>query len=237
MGILNDLSLFVARLPLEKWLFRGPNRVEQLERMEKAIGLQQTASIVGEAVAREAAIETIAIGDAEQHPESILERLETVSPKHPLTTEETVSYQKREISKQLLAMESHYSQRMKIRGVPCDCGSSKHLLFLEQLSQETIPMVNDPSIYEEIIAWVRENEPKSTEEAARSGKYDDEYPVLSGQARDFRKNLMGSLSLAPMIEPQDQITLEEAKAEAAKVAAEEIEKAWEEERWTKEDEW
>ena len=105
----------------------------------------------------------------------------TSVPERPgLSTEETVAYQNRELGKQLLAMESHYAQRMRIAGTPCDCGATKHLLYLEQLCLETIPMVADPSTYEEIVSWVREAEPKSTEAAARSGRHDEEYPVLSG---------------------------------------------------------
>lgn len=148
----------------------------------------------------------------------------SVSPH--LTNEETVAYQKREIGKQLLAMESHYAQRMRIAGVPCDCGATKHLLYLEGLCQETIPMVNDPSPYEEILQWVKEVEPKSTEDAATSGKFDEEYPGMSGEARDFRKKVMGTLSPAAMIESGQQLTLEEAKKLASEEAEREVEKRW-----------
>lgn len=156
---------------------------------------------------------TSQITAAGKTPEAIAQRGE------PLTTEKTVRYQNREIGKQLLAMEFHYAQRMRIDGVPCDCGSTKHLLYLELLGQETIPMVKEPSVYEKIIAWVRENEPKSTDEAAKSGKYDNEYPALSGQARDFRKGLVGSLELGALIEPHRKISLEEAIKQAAETAA------------------
>lgn len=126
-----------------------------------------------------------------------------------LSTEETVTYQNREIGKQLLSLEAHYAQRMRIMGIPCDCGSSKHLLYLEQLCAETIPMVADPSIYEKMIKWVRENEPKSTDQAAKGGKYDDEYPVLSGQARDFRKELMGTTAFGALLTPKERTSVAE----------------------------
>ncbi len=143
-----------------------------------------------------------------------------------LTTEQTIAYQNREIGKQLLAMESHYAQGMKIAGTPCDCGATKHLLYLEELCQETVPMAGEPSVYEEIVSWVREAEPKSTAEAAKSGRHDQDYPVLSGQARDFRKRLMGTLSPAAMIETREPVSLEEAKKMAAAEAAKEVEKRW-----------
>ena len=144
-------------------------------------------------------------------PESQKEASFSTKPSSNLSTKDTIAYQNREIGKQLYAMERHYANRMRIRGIPCDCGASKHLLGLEQLSEETIPMVNNPTTYEEIIKWVRENEPKSTDEAAKSGKYDDEYPALSRQARDFRKKIVGSRSLAAMTEEGEGLTPEEAR--------------------------
>jgi len=110
-----------------------------------------------------------------------------------LSTEETAVYQNREIGKLLLRMERHYAQRLRINGIPCDCGSSKHLLDMESLCEETIPMVDNPQVYYHIIEWTREVAPKSTDEAAKSGKYDEEYPTFSRQARDFRKEITGSL--------------------------------------------
>ena len=141
-------------------------------------------------------------------PESQKEVPILTKPSSTLSTEDTVAYHKRKIGKQLLALESHYAERMRIMGVPCDCGSTKHLLFIEQLSEETIPMVDNASIYEELINWVRENEPKSTHAAAKSGKYDDEYLALSGQARGFRKRLLGSTARSALIESEEQVTLE-----------------------------
>ena len=139
------------------------------------------------------------------------------------TTEEIVAYHNKKLGKNLIALEGHYADRMRIFGKPCDCGSSKHLLFVEQFSEETIPMVDNPSIYEEMIKWVREVEPKSTDAAAKSGKYDDEYPALARQARDFRKRILGTTALSAMIESTEQITLDQAKTLAAEQAAKEVE--------------
>jgi len=132
--------------------------------------------------------------------EGIKQRLRAAKAVSHLSTEDTIRYQNREIGKQLVALEYHLAQRMRIQGVPCDCGSSKHLLFLEQLSQETIPMTGNPSDYEAIILWVREIESKCTEEGAKSGRYDEEYPVMASQARDFRKRVLGSESRLAMVE-------------------------------------
>ena len=145
---------------------------------------------------------------------------------HKLSNEETVAYQKRELGKQLFAMELHYAQKMRINGIPCDCGSSKHLLGIETFSEETIPMVNNPQVYYDVLEWLKEVSPKSTDAAAKSGKFDEEYLRMSGEARDFRKKIMGTLSPAAMIEPGQHISLDEAKKLAAEEAARRVEERW-----------
>lgn len=119
--------------------------------------------------------------------------VETAIPTEGLSTEETVKYQKREIGKLLLQMERHFSQRMRIAGIPCDCGASKHLLDMEALSEETIPMEPDNPLYSDLLIWIRQVGSKSTEQAAKSGQYDEEYPKMAEQARNFRKKLLGTL--------------------------------------------
>lgn len=42
MGLLNDLSIIIARLPLERLLVRGPNRIEQWERLGEALARNAT---------------------------------------------------------------------------------------------------------------------------------------------------------------------------------------------------
>ncbi|MBA7468176.1 hypothetical protein ES707_03417 [subsurface metagenome] len=146
--------------------------------------------------------ENIASTITQEREKATTVHLATTSETGP-TTEEIVAYHHKKIGKHLGALEGHYADRMRIFGKPCDCGSSKHLLMLEQFSEETIPMVDNPSIYEEMIRWVREVEPKSTDAAAKSGKYDDEYPILSGQARAFRKRVLGTTALSAMIERKE----------------------------------
>lgn len=121
---------------------------------------------------------------------------------------ETIAYQKREIGKLLLVMERHFRQKMRINNIPCDCGASKHLLDMEMLAEETIPMVEDCAIYSRLLEWVRKVGPLSTEEAAKSGKYDDIYPQFSHEARDFRKDIIGSLD-PKALWPGSSATLED----------------------------
>jgi len=144
-----------------------------------------------------------------------------------LTTEETLAYQKREIGKELLVLESHLAQKCKIEGTPCDC-CSKHPLKLEALAEETLGMTTDP-IFGELARWTKEISSMTTEEASRSGQYDEDYANLAVTARNFRKQIVGTAKLSALV-PQDEspITLEDAKKLAADKAAKRIEEAWEE---------
>jgi len=197
------ISNIINRIPIEKVFFPRPDHTKALE--EFALSLPQTKSQNKVPTGQTTTITT-------KTPEKVSQPSATRLLEPPgLSTEEIIAYQNREIGKQLLAMESHYAQGMRIAGTPCDCGATKHLLYLEELCQEAIPMAKEPSIYQQIVSWVREAEPKSTEAAARSGKYGQDYPVLSGQAREMRKKLLGTLSPAAMIKSKGQITLEEAK--------------------------
>ncbi len=208
----------INRIPIEKVFFPRPDHTKALE--EFARGLPQTKNQNKEPAGQKTEVTTKTLEKASQ-------RVSTALLEPPgLSTEETIAYQNREIGKQLLAMESHYAQGMKIAGTPCDCGATKHLLYLEELCQEAIPMAKESSIYQQIVSWVREAEPKSTEAAARSGKHDQDYLVLSGQAREMRKKLLGTLSPAAMIESKGQISLEEAKKLAAAEAEKEVERRW-----------
>ena len=183
----------VAKLPLERLFVRPPDNKKALKDLQE---------ILGESHAKPAE------APPENPPEEISEEYEDLkgyleprrqkvhlpSREGGLSTEDTVDYQNREIGKLLLRMERHYAQRMIVHGVPCDCGSQKHLLDLESLCEETVPMVDNSDVYYHVIEWVREVGPKSTDKAAKSGKYDNEYPAFSHQARDFRKEIIGTIA-------------------------------------------
>ena len=65
-------------------------------------------------------------------------------------------------------------------------------------------MVDNPDVYYRLLAWVKEVAPKSTDKAAKSGQHDDEYPIFSRQARDFRKELLGSLEPSVMFYKKEE---------------------------------
>lgn len=129
-----------------------------------------------------------------------------------VSTKETVDYQNREIGKNLLMLQRHCVQKFRIAGRACDCGQSKHLLELEALAEETAGMVDNPDIYYRILDWVRRLGPISTVEDVSSGKYDDVYPAFGTEARDMRKELLGTLDAKALFphKPEEVETVQEA---------------------------
>ncbi len=148
-----------------------------------------------------------------------------------LTSEETLAYQNREIGRELWLLEKHLAQGCRIpdstsKLIPCDCCEKGG--FIAGLAYESIPIAERASsssaIYQKIAKWAEELTPMVTVAAVESGQHD--YKKLSGEASALRKELMGSLALGAMIEPKEQITLDEAKKLAAEAAAREVEAKW-----------
>ena len=151
-----------------------------------------------------------------------------------LTSEETIAYQKREIAKELWQLEKHLAQGCRIpdktgKRIPCDCCEKGS--WIAGLAYESIPIAEragqTSDIFEKIASWAETLEPMVTVAAVEGGQYD--YKKLSGEASALRKKLMGSLALKAlthMIEPKEQITLEDAKSLAAEEAEKEVEKRW-----------
>jgi len=124
------------------------------------------------------------------------------------TPEQTLAYQNGHITNQLLLMAVHYVEKLKMNGIPCDCLPKKHFKILKAFIQETIPMVEDPDVYYRLIDWLEEVAPKSSYEANKSGLYDDEYPGMAYEARQFVKEIdpdRDSTSLSPS--PQEEAVI------------------------------
>jgi len=211
MNWFSFFSNLASRVPVERVLFPPRDNTKTLEEFETTIAAPVAPNK--------------APPEQKTTPTTI-----TQEPKSGgVSPEQLIDYQKREIGKLLLRMESHYAQRLRIKGIPCDCGAGKHLLDLESLCEETIPMVDNPQVYYGVLEWIKEVGPKSTDVAAKSLIYDGEYPSFSHQARDFRKEIIGSLdpsTLFPQKPGEPQITLEGAKKMAAEEAAKEVEEKW-----------
>lgn len=198
----------IARIPVERVLFAPRDNSKALETFVTTMG--------GTRSPKEAPVS--------EKPTSTTTRL-TPQIEVP-TTEETTAQLKRRLAKELYKLELDLAGGMRTAGKPCDCLNSKHSLLFEGVAEELIPLDPHNPIYHEILDWVNAALPKGTFEAISSGRYDAEYPLMASEMRDFRKRIMGTTLLTAMIEPKEQITLDEAKKLAAASAAKEVEARW-----------
>lgn len=207
MGLLNEITLVLSRLPVERWLFRPPRQPDQWDRLEKFLARGEKR-------------------------EAIEERLDpTVPPavsghaplRRSLVSDEAlVAYQKRELGKELLLLEKHLQQGCRIpalTGEPCDCCGGKHAVVIEALALETYGMAAD-QIYQDIAEWARSIQLIASVEEIASGQH--KYGPEAVKARGFRKEVMGTESLAALITPKQEITPMHARAEATRLATEEV---------------
>jgi hypothetical protein len=206
---LETASRLIDRVPFEKMIVKP---------MDTAEDRKEILSILQPKAAEERHTRAAAAGRIE--PRRSRPRL----PKEDIVSdEETVDYQNREIGKLLLRMERHYAQGLRIAGRVCDCGAQKHLLDIEAMAEETVPMVDDPGVYNRLTDWVQRVGPISIPEAAASGKYDSLYPQLSHQARDFRKEIIGTVD-AKALWPHSDASLENLVRKAGDVRVVSVEK-------------
>lgn len=180
----------LTKLPVEKVLVKRSDPVESINKLEQ---LLKTANPIPSLPMEEASSKG-ALGESAT---PVMPNGGVISK---VTTEETVAYQKREMGKELLLLEKHLQQKCKIAGKACDC-CEKHPLAIEALAQETLGITGD-DIYHEVATWARNVMPVTTEEASRSGQYDEEYPALAVTARDMRKRLMGTEDIKALLSPE-----------------------------------
>ena len=184
----NAVSDLINKIPLEKLIIKEPDHTQDREELKAILkGNKQPKT--------------------EPPPEDeIIQPASIVRKSHKrsgVSTQETVEYQNREIGKIVIQMERHAVQKFRINNKPCDCGT-KHLPDIEELCEETIPMVIDNEVYYKLIELGQELGPKVTIEAIESGQYDNEYPAYSLKYRDLRKELFGTLDLAPLFPKREK---------------------------------
>jgi hypothetical protein len=191
------------RVPVERFLVPRPDHTKALEDFAKSLPRSEspnkTPSEAKTGITTQATKAATAV---------ITEERKTAELP---TNEETRQVLRRRLAKELYRAELDLAGGLRIAGKPCDCLDSKHSLGLEATAEELIPNESDNPVYQEILVWLRDNHPKVTIEAISSGKYAEEYPQMAAQFRDFRKRIMGTTALTAMIQPKEQITLEEAK--------------------------
>lgn len=208
-------------VPWERLLFRSRDRAGALERFAATLPAATVGGTIGSAGS-----ETQSSAPTQNPSKIAPQSLSETSALSLPTTEETVAYQNRELGKQLLLLEMHLGQGCRIppiTGEPCDCCSPKHTLTIEALAIETYTIHPQP-VYQELAEWARGVEAKTTIEEIKGGKHD--YGPDAAKARAFRKRILGTESLGALKTPEKMISLEEAKQEAAQIAAERVEKQW-----------
>jgi hypothetical protein len=184
--VLTNIVNVVSRFPVERFLVRNPDKdLDQLEIRLKEKGLLK---------ARSESLTQSSPGPSEASPS--VTRLQQAPKTSRLTPEEILAYQNKKIGEVLYEVELHLAEGCRIFNKPCDC-CEKHSL-IRGLAVETIPIASrmgkSTEPYEDLVSWLDRNEPKFSEEAVASGRYDGEYKALSGEVSLLRKAITGSHS-------------------------------------------
>lgn len=208
----------LGKLPVEKWLIKprdNTKALEQLAQQFKSLSLGATKTITTSAESQQGAPST----------EKMAVTISQGRPEGP-TDIETKLELKRRLGKELYKTELDLSAKLRIANKPCFCLEEKHTLGLEALAEELIAQEPENTVYSEITAWVRQNQGKVTAEAVETRLYDDQYPKMAAEFRDFRKRVMGTSKISALVEPKEQISLDEAKKLAAEEAVRKVVEKW-----------
>lgn len=155
----------VQRAPIERMLFRGPDRSQQIE---KIVG------ILDEAPKGPVAVAT----PVQDHP---------ALTKGQISPEAMLEYQKRQVYGQLWLLQGHLTNGCRIDGEVCDC-CVKHVIALGALAAETEPMKPDP-LWTEIKTFCSSILFKTEVVQVTQGTYTAEYPAMAETIRNFRKRI------------------------------------------------
>ena len=188
----------INHIPIERALFPPRDNTQALEEFITSITSTKRTESPKEAPVLE-------------KPTSTITRPPTY-PELP-TKEETTVELKRRLAKEFYRAELDLSNKLRIAGKPCDCLESKHTLGLEAAAEELIAQEPGNPIYTEILQWIKNNRSKVTIEAIVSRQYDNEYPRMAAEFKDFRKRIMGTTALTAMIAPKESVSQEPSDAD------------------------
>ena len=133
------------------------------------------------------------------------------------TTEETIDELKRRLGKELYRMEMDLQGGGRIANRPCDCLSKKHTLGIEATAEELMSYEANP-VYGQIVSWLRAHEAEfEPEEIAK--RPPDYYQSLAPEVRRFRKQVMGTGKLGPLLSTEEKEMVAE-QLDAARVVTE-----------------
>jgi len=133
---------------------------------------------------------------------------------------ETMKWQLQQTRADLWELEGHLKSKCLSCGDPPTC-CIKHAFNLIDIANETRSMTTEP-IWDDIIKLAEEVKVKCHPDAIKAETYFAELPSLAIQTSGLRRVIEDKL--IKLSKPE--ITLKEAKAEAAKLAQEEVEKLW-----------
>ncbi len=133
---------------------------------------------------------------------------------------ETMVWQLKQTRADLWQLEGHLKNECLGCGDPPTC-CIKHAFNLIDIATETKSMTTEP-LWDDIIKLAEEVKVKCHPDAIKAETYFAELPSLTIRASEFRREIEDKL--IKLSKPE--LTLEEAKAEAAKLAEEEVEKLW-----------
>jgi len=134
--------------------------------------------------------------------------------------QETLAYQENRVLGEIYLLEDHLKAGCRGCGEDTDC-CWKHADKLARYSHETMSMTTDPS-WKNLYDLAIEIKAKVHPDDVKAGTYSSEYPRYAVSVSEFRRPLQQKA----MQRSKPAITLEEAKAEAARLAEQEVEKLW-----------
>ena len=166
MGLVRDLLItMVQRTPIERMLFPGPDRSQQMEKIVEVLDKAPKGPIT-------------ATAPVQNHP---------APAKEQISPEAMLEYQKRQVYGQLWLLQGHLTNGCRIDGEVCDC-CVKHVVALEALATETEPM-NPDSLWTEIKTFCNSILFKTEVVQVTQGTYTAEYPAMAETIRNFRKRI------------------------------------------------
>ena len=133
---------------------------------------------------------------------------------------ETMIWQLKQTRADLWQLEGHLKNKCQGCGADVSC-CFKHGLNLIDIATETKSMTTEP-LWDDIIKLAEEVKVKCHPDAIKAETYSAELPSLAIRTSEFRREIEDKL--IKLAKPE--LTLEEAKAEAAKLAEKEVEKLW-----------
>lgn len=133
---------------------------------------------------------------------------------------ETMAWQLKQTRADLWQLEGHLKNKCLGCGDPPTC-CIKHAFNLIDIATETKSMTTEP-LWDDIIKLAEEVKVKCHPDAIKAETYFAELPALAIRVSELRRGIEDKL--IKLAKPE--LTLEEAKAEAAKLAEQEVEKLW-----------